>query len=222
MNLQYWRDSVLYHGLGPTLYHAAYRAANHLTGVAAWNALVITPDMIDKKLLPRSDRVHGRMVESTAMRPYVADAENLLTDRFVDEASARGDQCYVLFDGDTLASYGWYSTRPTRLTEIAGAPVLHFDPSYAYMYNTFTRPEYRGRRLHGVGMAAALEECTRAGLSGLVAYVVSSNFASLKSCQRLGFQTFGHLIMLEVGAHQVWRVTPGCKKYGFRVEAAAS
>jgi len=36
------------------------------------------------------------------------------------------------------------------------------------------------------------------------------------------FQTFGHLIMLQVGARQIWRVTPGCKKYGFRVEAAAS
>src|SRR5262249_45750780 len=151
---------------------------------------------------------------------YMGDPENLLTDRFIDEAAARGDRCYALFDGDTVANYGWYSTRPARLTEIRGAPVLHFDPSYAYMYNTFTRPESRGRRLTAVGIAAALEEQTRAGLSGLVAYVVSSNFASLKSCERMGFQTFGHLIILTVGAHQVWRGTPGCKKYGFRVEAA--
>jgi hypothetical protein len=222
MNLRYYRDSVLRHGLGPTLYHAAYRAANHLTEVAVWNTLVITLDMLDKKCLRRSDRVRGRLVEAAAMRPYVGDPENLLTDRFIDEAIARGDQCYALFDGAMIANYGWYSTRPTRLSEVRGAPVLHFDPSYAYMYNTFTRPEYRGRRLNALGIAAALEEWTRVGLSGLVAYVVSSNFASLKSCERMGFETFGHLIILTVGAHQVWRVTPGCKKYAFRVEAGAS
>lgn len=222
MNLRYYRDSVLRHGLGPTLCHAAYRAANHLTEVAVWDALVITPDMLDERSLPRSDRVRGRMVEAAEMRPYVRDPENRLTDRFIDEAAARGDRCYVLFDGDTIANYGWYSSRPMRLTEVRAAPLLHFDPSYAYMYHTFTRPEHRGRRLNAVGIAAALEECSRAGLSGLLAYVVSSNFASLKSCERLGFQTFGHLIILTVGVHQVWRVTPGCKKYGFRVEAAAS
>jgi hypothetical protein len=222
MNLRYYRDSVLRHGLGPTLHHAVYRAANHLTEVAVWDAMVITLDMLDKSFLQRSDRVHGRMLEARAMRPYVADPENLLTDAFIDEATTRGDQCYVLFDGDNIANYGWYSTRPIHLTEVRGAPLLHFDPSYAYMYNTFTRPEYRGRRLNAAGIATALEEWTRAGLSGLVAYVVSSNYASLKSCERMGFQTFGHLIILTVGAHQVWRVTPGCKKYGFRVEAAAS
>jgi hypothetical protein len=69
-------------------------------------------------------------------------------------------------------------------------------------------------------MAAALEELAEAGLSGLLAYVVSSNFASLKSCHRMGFENFGHLIMFKIGSRQVWHATAGCKKYGFRVEAA--
>jgi hypothetical protein len=222
MDLHYYRDLVLRHGLGPTLHHAAYRVANRLTEVAVWNALAITRGMVDEEYLRPSDRVQGRMVEAAAMRPYVADPELRLTHRFIDEATAQGDQCYVLFEGDVVASYGWYSTRPTRLSEIRGAPVLHFDPSYAYMYNTFTRPEYRGRRLNAMGMAASLEQWAHAGFSGLVAYVVSSNIASLKSCERLGFETFGHVIIFNVGQHQLWWVTRGCKKYGFRVEEAAS
>src|SRR5579871_266099 len=136
MNLRYYRDSVVRYGLGSTLHHAAYRAANRLTEVAVWDAVVNTPDMLDESSLPRSDRVRGRMVEAAAMRPYVADPGNLLTDAFIDEATARGDLCYVLLDGDSVASYGWYSTRPMPLTEVRGAPTLHFDPSYAYMYNT--------------------------------------------------------------------------------------
>jgi hypothetical protein len=222
MNLRFYRDSVQRHGLGPTLLHAAYRAANHLTEVAVWDAMVLTPDTLDKNLLRPSERVRGRMVEAEAMRPYVADPENALTDAFIDEAIARRDKCYVLFDGDDITNYGWYSTRPARLTEVRGTPTLHFDASYAYMYHTFTRPEHRGRQLNAVGIAAALEEWTRAGLAGLVAYVVSSNHASLKSCARVGFQTFGHLILFTVGTHQLWRLTPGCKKYGFRIEAAVT
>ena len=223
MDVGFYRQSVAQHGLGPTLYHAAYRAANHVTEVAVWNALMIDLDLVDRRFLVGEDHPPGRMVDAPAMRPYVMDPGTVLTDRLIDEAMARGDRCYAICDeDDALMSYGWYSTRPTRLTEIPGEPVLHFDPSYAYMYNTFTRPEYRGRRLHAIGMAAALEECTKAGLKGLVSYVDSSNFSSLKSCYRMGFACFGHVIMLKVGSHHVWRATPGCKEYDFRVEAAAS
>lgn len=222
MDLQFYRDSIRHHGLGPTLYHAAYRAVNHVTDVVVWDALVITLDMVDERFLADPRRAQGRFLSAEAMRSYVDNPENLLTDAFIDEAGARGDRCYALFEGETLTSYGWYSTRPTRLTEVTGEPTLHFDPSYVYMYHGFTHPEHRGQRLHAVGMAAALEECTREGLRGIVAYVVSSNVSSLKSCYRMGYQCFGHIVMVDVGGRQVWRSTPGCRKYGFHVEAAAS
>jgi hypothetical protein len=223
MNLEYYRQSVEHHGLGPTLYHAAYRAANHVTEVAVWNALMIDDGLLDKRFLAGDGSTRGRMVEAAEMRRYVDDPENVLTHRLIDDATAKGDRCFAICDdaGD-LMSYGWYSTRPTRLMEIPGEPILHFDPAYAYMYHGYTRPEHRGRRLHAYGMAAALMECTRTGLHGLVSYVVSSNFSSLKSCYRMGYQTFGHLVMLKVGSRHVWRATHGCKKYGFHVEEAAS
>lgn len=221
MNLQFYRDSVNHHGVGATLYHAAYRAANHVTEVAVWNALTITLDMVDKKFLTDPRRAAGRMLTAEEMRRHVADPDSLLTDRFIDEAAAKGDRCYALFDGDRVMSYGWYSNRPTRLTEVTSGAVLHFDPRYAYMYHGYTHPDYRSRRLHAIGMAAALEELTNEGLSGLVSYVVSSNFSSLKSCYRMGYQCFGHIVMVKLGDRYVWSATAGCKKYDFRVEAAA-
>jgi hypothetical protein len=221
MNLQFYRDSVNHHGIGATLYHAAYRAANHVTEVAVWNALVINLDMVNERFLTDPQRSLGRLVGAEEMRRYVSDPGNLLTGRFIDEAAAKGDRCYALFDGDRVMSYGWYSTRPTRLTEVASDAVIHFDPSYAYMYHGFTHPDYRSRRLHAVGMAAALEALTNEGLQGLVSYVVSSNFSSLKSCYRMGYQTFGHIVMVKLGYRHHWSATPGCKKYDFRVEAAA-
>jgi hypothetical protein len=222
MNTEFYRESINHHGLGLTLFHAAYRAANHVTEVAVWDALMIDMSMVRAEF--RIDERHppGRMLEAEEMRRYVADPANLLSDAFIDDAARKGDRCYVLCEGDALMSYGWYSTWPTRLTEMPGHAVLHFDPAYAYMYNGFTRPEYRGRRLHAIGMAAALAECTKDGLKGLLSYVVSSNFASLKSCERMGYETFGHLVMVKVGARYVWHESAGCAKYAFYVETRES
>lgn len=118
-----------------------------------------------------------------------------------------------------LTSYGWYSTRPT---EAGPGLVLHFDPAYAYMYKGFTLPRFRGHRLHAIGMASALEAYTREGSKGLVSYVESSNFASLRSCVRMGYQTFGHVVFVKTKNGCVSRVMGRCKEYGFHVEVAAS
>lgn len=218
MDVQFYRDSISHHGVGPTLYHAAYRVAKHVTHVAVWNAMRIDYAMLDKSFLVDPRRVLGRMVPAEEMRRYVRDRSNLLTDEFIDLAVSKGDRCYALFDGDAVMTYGWYSSRPTRLVEVPEAPTLHFDPKYSYMYHGFTHPKYRGQRLHAVGMAAAVEELAEEGKAGLLSYVDSSNFASLKSCYRMGYETFGHVVMVKMGSQYHWRSTPGCKKYDFRVE----
>ena len=219
MDARFYRDAIRQHGALATLYHAAFRAVNRVTDVAVLNALVITPDVIDTSALSGAGRGDGRLLDADAMRRYAADPGNALTPDFIGEAAEKGDRCSAVFDGDALVSYGWYSTRPTRLMEIAGSPVLHFDPSFVYMYHAYTRPTHRGRRLHAIGTAAALEAYASEGRRGLISYVDSSNLASLKSCYRLGFHGFGHLVLLRVGARYHWRCTPGCKRHDLRVEA---
>jgi hypothetical protein len=222
MNLHFYRDSLNDHGVSATLYHAAYRAANQVTRLAVWNGLAITLGGVDGRFRTDPKRAEGRMLEAAAMRPYTKNKENGLTDAFLDEVIAKGDRCFAFFDGEVLTSYGWYSTQPTRLTEISNSLVLSFDPTYVYMYNGFTLPKYRGQRLHALGMAAALEAYAKEGHKGLVSYVDSSNFASLKSCSRMGFRTFGHVVLLKVGKQYLCRATPGCKEYDFRVEQTAN
>ncbi len=60
---------------------------------------------------------------------------------------------------------------------------------------------------------------TREGLKGIVSYVDATNFASLKSCYRMGYQTFGPLAVLKIGGRFVCRATPSCKAHDFRVAA---
>jgi hypothetical protein len=222
MNLHFYRDSLNDHGMSATLYHAAYRAANQFTRLAVWNGLSITPDRVESRFRTDPKRTHGRMLEAAAMRAYAKGEANGLSERFLDEAVAKGDRCFAFFEGDVLTSYGWYSTQPTRLTEISDSLVLSFDPKYVYMYNGFTLPKHRGQRLHALGMAAALEAYAKEGHKGLVSYVDSTNFASLKSCYRMGYRTFGHVVLVKVGKQYLCRSTPGCKDYDFRVEQTAN
>jgi hypothetical protein len=120
-----------------------------------------------------------------------------------------------------LMTYAWYSTKPTALAEVSSDLTLHCDPSYVYMYNAFTLPRYRGKRLHAVGVAAALDAYAATGHEGLVSYVDTSNFSSLKACHRMGYVTFGHVALVRVGRRYACHCSSGCDTYGFRVEQAA-
>jgi ribosomal protein S18 acetylase RimI-like enzyme len=221
MNFSFYKDSIRRHGALPTLCHAAYRAANQVGRLAVWNAVAVAPDEVDKRyLVDAPAQRRGRMLEAAAMRRHIEHADNLLTDAFVDRAIVRGDRCYASFDGDRLTSYAWYTTRPAALTEIDGNLVLHFDPSYAYMYNAYTLPRYRGRGLNAFGMAAAVDALTEEGRRGVLAYVDSTNFAAASSCARVGYKAFGRVVVFKVGGRYVCRSSAGCGKYDFRVVQA--
>jgi RimJ/RimL family protein N-acetyltransferase len=77
----------------------------------------------------------------------------------------------------------------------------------AYMYKAFTHPDYRGRRLYGVGMALALKALAERGITKLVTTVHTNNFASLSSCRRLGYQRIGRFWTLGRG-HRRWAIKP--------------
>ena len=138
-----------------------------------------------------------------------------MTRDFAREALDKRDECFAIFDGDRLASYGWYSNQPTLISD---GLVLHFDPSWVYMYKGFTHPDYRGKRLHGIGMSLALRAYTERGSRGLISYVKSNNFQSLRSIERMGYRIFGDIYLARVMGRPVTWSTPGCRPYGFRLE----
>jgi hypothetical protein len=216
MDLSYYRDSLKRYGVLPTFAHAAFRIANRVSHIVVLRAIVVTPHRLPPKLTELGQGP-GRMLSAEAMRPFVADPLARLSHPFIDAAMARGDRCYAIFDGDVLAAYGWYATRPTRLFEIDDGLSLRFDPSYTYMYWGYTRPSHRGQRMHAVGMASALALVTREGQKGLLSYVDATNYASLRSCERTGFAAFGTVALAKAGDRYFCRASSGCKPYGFEV-----
>ncbi len=57
---------------------------------------------------------------------------------------------------------------------------------------------------------------------GLIAYVESTNFDSLKSTTRMGYKAFGSVIVMNVLGRYFQYATPGCEPFGFQIEPLSS
>jgi hypothetical protein len=198
-------------GVMRALYDLSLRALNRLVYFRVLKAVDIhTPD--PKALERRPEYTYG-FLSRVLVLAFALDPQYEMSERFLREALAKGDRCYGIVHGETLASYGWYSTKPT--VALTADLELRFDPSYVYMYKGFTHEGYRGRRLHAAGMAHALQEYRTEGSKGIVSYVESNNFSSLKSCYRMGYTTFGHVLVLRIGGRYFIGASEACRAHGF-------
>jgi hypothetical protein len=193
----------------------ALRGFNRLVTTRIYKGIVI--DKVDPDFLKCEKGYRGEFLDHSSLLEIARkQPECELTETFLRDAFAKGDECYGFLDGDLLVNYGWYSNRPTTI-DVPGLQ-LHFDPRYIYMYNGVTHKKYRGQRLHAISMTRALEAFLARGFGGIVSYVEWNNFGSLKSCYRMGYQDFGNLYRMRLfGKHLTW-AGRGCARYQFRLE----
>lgn len=202
------------HGLPATLYTYGMRALNSAVSFRILRALYLAQARPSFRKCPAG--YTAGFASQQALYGFVRQPGSELSLEFVEQALSRGDQCFAICDGLSLAAYGWYSFRPTP-TGLPGTR-LHFDPHWAYRYNGFTLPRYRGQRLHAFGMTLALQHYLARGFYGLVTYVESTNFDSLKSCFRAGYRAFGSIYVLQGFERPLVFATPGCGRLGLRLE----
>lgn len=170
---------------------------------------------LDKKYLQIPEGFEGRFLSHDEVKKFANDPDNDLPESFLDYAFGKKDECYALLHNGELAAYGWYSNNPTR---ISNDLCLHFSNSYIYMYRGFTRKEFRGKRLHAVGMANALNKYAQIGYKGLISYVEANNFRSLKSVFRMGYKKFGNIYVLKLFGYPFVTKTTSCRKFGFDIK----
>jgi hypothetical protein len=217
MNVRALSGSIKRFGAFKTVADLALRSVNRVILLRILKAILI--QTVDPTFLECDERYRGTFLDEAMLREFAADPTNEISPAFLDQALAKGDECYGFLAGDRLAAYGWYSTRPTTL-DMPGLR-LRFDSDYVYMYNGFTAAEHRGQRLHAVGMTRALAAYLARGCSGIVSYVEWNNFASLTSCYRMGYRDFGTVTIAGLRGHYaVWH-DAGSRKRGFRVERAS-
>jgi hypothetical protein len=212
-------DNAKTFGLGASVRDIAYLTAQKLMDVRILKGMTAQLADIDPSLFA-AGAFTTRFATAPELRAAVQCPEWQceMSPAFVEDALAKGDRCYGIFDAGRMVSMGWYSRTPTLVTETMS---LHFDPAWAYMYKGYTLPDYRGRRLHGVGMSLACRAYTEEGARGLISYVEFNNLSSLRSVERMGYRIFGDIYLTTIGGTERTWSSPGCRRYAFRLEPAA-
>ena len=125
-----------------------------------------------------------------------AKAERLATQLDADvaaglrEAIRRGDEAYAILDRGRLASIGLYASADTP---VLNDLLVRFEPPARYMYRGFTQDEYRGQRLHALGILRAAGELFDRGVPQLVTVVEHTNYPASISVHRMGWRPCGFL-----------------------------
>ncbi|MHB2147441.1 GNAT family N-acetyltransferase [Calditrichota bacterium LG25] len=205
------KDEFGMHGV----FHALeYSLINKISFYKELQGMIVTMQTLNPKYLRGNPNYEHRFLNADEVKKYAADPETQLTEKFLERAFKKGDRCFAILDGDFLASYGWYSTQPTPINQHL---VLYFDPQWVYMYKGYTHPRYRGQRLHAVGMAKALKAVTGEGFKGLISYVETNNFASLRSVYRMGYINIGKVKIFRIMGKYKIQSDKECAQYHFTV-----
>ena len=196
-------------------YDLSYRTVNHVTRYMALQGKAVTMETLDRRFLVEPQRYRCGFLDEPALRRYALDPSNRLRAKFLDQALRKGDSCYAILDGETLAAFGWYSEKPTQLNEDLE---IHFDPSWVYAYHAHARDEYRGQHLNCVRIARAAEAFTLRGFKGAISYIEANNFTSLKSLHRVGSRDIGRIRVFRLFGRHIIRRDAACRDYGFDVK----
>lgn len=201
------------YGAWRTVYRAALTLINTVILFKILRCICV--ECVDPDFLHYPEGLTAGFLSEPMIRRFAADTENGMSRAFVDEALAKGDECYGILSQDALVSYGWYSKQPTRIDP--PELLLKFSEDYIYMYKGYTHVHSRGQRLHGIGMTLALQHYIANGRKGIVSYIEADNFASLNSSLRMGYRIFGSIYIVRALGANLSYATSGCRKFDFRV-----
>lgn len=176
------------YGLGPTLKLGLDRTGRRICDLQVIQMVWLTPERAHAPE-PQGDFTY-RFLSAEDIDRCQDDPANELSPEFRDRILSGKHRCYAALDGDQLAAYGWYALEQVQPEDCFGIG-LRLPPHVAYMYKGLTRPEYRGRRLHGYLMCRALKEMQSDGVTRLISSVDWTNIPSLKSWSRIGYEFIG-------------------------------
>jgi hypothetical protein len=206
------------HGLAAALHHAWMKLVNVALPFKILRAMHAR--RVDPAFLVCPRPYAAAFQDAAALAELARDPAAELSPQFVRDALGAGDECLAILREGKLAAYGWYSTRPT--SAVSPEMLLHFSPGYVYMYKGFTLPGHRGHRLHAINKTRALQHYRAKGYRGMLSYVESTNFDSLKSNGRMGFEAFGSIYVVRLFGRHFALASPGCKRFDFRLARAAA
>src|SRR5262245_21077063 len=100
-------DEARRFGWWKTAQDLGLRALNRMTTVRILKG--VTVDTVATEYLKCNNSYEAMFLDEAQLSELVRNRpEYEITDRFLREAFAKGDECYGIVDGSSLATYGWY------------------------------------------------------------------------------------------------------------------
>ncbi|KAA3618664.1 MAG: hypothetical protein DWQ05_06800 [Calditrichaeota bacterium] len=181
-------------GLKGILIDLVIRFVNLFTYFKVLHCLAIEEAVLHHEIKELNLQYQDKFLSSDEVDKYVHIETTRLPDYVAEDGINKKDECLGLLDNGNLINYCWYSDLPTRL---CANLEIHFSADYKYAYRSFTIVPFRGQRLQGLNLYRALKYYQKKGYKGVVAYVDSNNFNSLRSLNHLGFQIFERVMIIK-------------------------
>ncbi|HEX7009674.1 MAG TPA: GNAT family N-acetyltransferase, partial [Phycisphaeraceae bacterium] len=115
---------------------------------------------------------------------------------------SQGHRGYAVWTRSGIAAATWVG-RDRVMSRTLGQ-ALAFEPDEWYLFDAYTRPEYRGRRLQAAILTAILRDAISARQRRLLLLIEPHNRPSLASRLRCGFERAGWVRQIRLGP---WRWT---------------
>ena len=172
--------------------HLLYQILNKLFYFECLHVMRLSMKDINSKYLSLHNGFSGKFLSSEEIEKYFLgnDSEFELPPNVLENR----DECFAILENLEIASYGWYSKKPTAVT---GEFKISIPQNFRYMHHGYTSEKYRGKRLHAIGMSKALQILSmNKDCDGLVSVVSAENASSLVSTERLGFVPIGKIFII--------------------------
>jgi hypothetical protein len=160
-----------------------------------------------------------REMTAAELLEAAADPALELAPQRIEEAAARGDWFFGVFQRERLVGYRWYSSSGS-VPCWPGMSIRFAYPQRAYGYRTFTHPEFRGQRLHAYGAAQSDRALLERGCTHTIGYIDATNFASLRAYSRFGaLRRIGAVCSVRAFGRQWVFASPGARRHHVTVVA---
>jgi len=152
-----------------------------------------------------------RVATEQEIRKAQEDMPDQLSQTGISEALARGDVCVGGFVSEQMVSFVWRSYATTQHTDQVW---VDFDPPYRYGYKSYTKPEFRGRRL--LSLAASDPICIARGYTYGMSFIETHNYPSIRVNHRYGNKLVGFAGYMNLFGRIYCFRTPGARRHTFR------
>ncbi len=181
-------------GIRRALHRLAYGLAQRVMTLDVTEVYWI--DLASARMPVVEPRFEFRLLTPDDLLHFARDASNGLDPLLAQRAAGSRDFCLAAFRGDRLAAYGWFALGSIEAEHNRGEQpgtgvAVSFPNDVAFGYGGFTHPDFRGHRLHAAVKLHGLRLLSARGVRSLLTTTDWTNWAAIRSFDRLGAKRLG-------------------------------